>query len=68
LIEAGDIDAAQDAARVSDPLPGLSGSDQPESYSGYITVDEDTDSHIFFWFFPATVFRNWNEHLTYLIL
>jgi len=56
LIEAGDIEAAQDAARVTDSLPGLSGNDQPESYSGYITVDEATDSHIYFWFFPATVY------------
>jgi len=58
LIEAGNIDEAKAAARVVDPLPGLSANDQPESYSGYITVDEETDSHIFFWFFPATV-SNW---------
>jgi len=54
-IDDGNIDAARYAARVTEPLPGLHEGDQPESFSGFITIDVATDSHIFFWFFPATV-------------
>jgi len=54
-IQRGDISTAQGLALVTDPLDGLSSFEQPESYSGYITVDASTDSHIFFWFFPASV-------------
>ena len=55
LIESGDIENARNLARVVDPLPGLNAEDTPESYSGFITVDESLGSNMFFWFFPATV-------------
>jgi len=43
-------------AKVTLPLDGLDQpGDQPESYSGFITVDKSYDSNMFFWFFPATV-------------
>ena len=37
------------------PLDGLQPEEQPESFSGFITVDKNHDSNMFFWFFPATV-------------
>nr|AKO90272.1 cathepsin A3 [Tigriopus japonicus] len=52
-IQNGDLDTARNLARVVDPLDGLD-NDELESYSGFITVNEETDSHMFFWFFPAT--------------
>ena len=54
-IEAGDISTAQTMSRVTAPLDGVEGDDYPDSYAGYITVDNATDSHMFFWFFPANV-------------
>jgi len=54
-IQRGDIATAQDLALVSSPLEGLSLATQPESYAGFITVDASTESHIFFWFFPAVI-------------
>ncbi len=53
LLEAGDPDGAREAARVTDPLPGFEAGDW-ESYAGFVTVEAETDSHMFFWFFPAT--------------
>ena len=53
-IEAGDIENARELARVVDPLPGVD-TDAPESYSGYLTVNDATNSNMFFWFFPAAV-------------
>ncbi|XP_050518286.1 venom serine carboxypeptidase-like [Diabrotica virgifera virgifera] len=47
LIEAGKLDEAQDKARVQ----GLD--TDIESYSGYLTVDKEHDSNLFFWFFPS---------------
>lgn len=54
-IQRGDIATARNLALVSDPMEGLTSIQQLESYAGYITVDANTDSHIFFWFFPASV-------------
>ena len=53
-IAGGDIETAQSLARVTEPLDGMQGS-QPDSFSGFITVNEDAGSNIFFWFFPAQV-------------
>ena len=53
MIDAGDIANAQNMARVVDPLDGIEPGQQPESYSGFITVNETTGSHMFFWFFPC---------------
>ena len=57
FIQAGLIDQGQSAARVSFPLDGLTESEQAdlESFSGFITVNEDEGSNMFFWFFPAAV-------------
>ena len=42
-------------AEVTKQLDGLGVGEQPESYSGFITVDKSHNSNMFFWFFPATV-------------
>ena len=54
-IQSGNIEEARSLAQVTEPLTGLLPEEQPESYAGFITVKEATDSHTFFWFFPATV-------------
>ncbi|CAL8089211.1 unnamed protein product [Orchesella dallaii] len=46
LIKAGEISMAQEAALVVEFFPVI-------SYSGYITVNEEYNSNIFFWFFPS---------------
>lgn len=48
LIEKGEIKAAQKQAEVKPFLPHV------RSFSGYLTVDEEHNSNIFFWFFPNT--------------
>ena len=50
----GDYRTAQRLANVTAPLDGI-GVLPFESYSGYITTNDTTNSNIFFWFFPATV-------------
>ena len=42
-------------AEVTKQLDGLGVGEQPESYSGFLTVDKNYDSNMFFWFVPATV-------------
>jgi vitellogenic carboxypeptidase-like protein len=54
-IESGQIEDGQAEAKVTLNLDGLTDGEQPESYSGFITVDAALDSNMFFWFFPATV-------------
>nr|CAD7568807.1 unnamed protein product [Timema californicum] len=49
LIQAGNLSEARDAARV-----GVLKEDvDVESYSGYLTVNQEYNSNLFFWFFPA---------------
>ena len=55
LIQSGDLEIARTLSLVTDTLDGLNPEEQPESYSGFLTVKEDTDSNMFFWFVPATV-------------
>ena len=55
FLESNDAEGAKAAARVTEALPGFDDPDEFESYSGFITVDSDTDSHMFFWFFLAEV-------------
>ena len=45
-------------ALVTGVLDGLSVEEQPESYSGFLTVDKNYDSNMFFWFIPATVSKD----------
>ena len=45
-------------ALVTSLLDGLSDEEQPESYSGFLTVDKNYDSNMFFWFIPATVSKD----------
>jgi len=52
-IESGDIATGQQLSAVVDPLDGIE-NDPFESYAGLITVRPETDSHMFFWFAPAT--------------
>merc|ERR1712018_1125374 len=53
-ILSGDIDTARKLSLVTDPLDGLNPGEQPESYTGFLTVKEDTENNMFFWFVPAT--------------
>ena len=52
-IESGDITAGAALSQVVEPLDGIE-NDPFESYSGFITVRPETDSHMFFWFVTAT--------------
>ena len=54
-IESGNVEEGQEKALVLGLLDGLSYEEQPESYSGFLTVDKNYDSNMFFWFIPATV-------------
>lgn len=47
LIESGKIEEARKLALVPPLLPNLT------SYAGFLTVDVECDSNMFFWFFPA---------------
>ncbi|CAG2055192.1 unnamed protein product [Timema podura] len=49
LIQAGNLSEARDAARVGVLKEGV----DVESYSGYLTVNQEYNSNLFFWFFPA---------------
>lgn len=49
-IKAGKIEEAQALSEVK-----LDGAPQIKSFSGFLTVNEKTDSNMFFWFFPAKV-------------
>jgi len=48
LIDAGDLQQARNQSRV---VPFL---DDIESYTGFLTVNRTTKSHLFFWFIPKT--------------
>lgn len=54
-IQSGDVETGRLMAKVTDELLGVENTDQPESYSGFITVNPDKDSNMYFWFFPAQV-------------
>lgn len=47
LIEAGKVEEARKLALVPPLLPGVT------SYAGFLTVDAECDSNMFFWFFPS---------------
>merc|ERR1719270_2379330 len=53
-IESGNVEEGRQMAEVTKQLDGLSNGEQPESYSGFLTVDKSYDSNMFFWFVPAT--------------
>merc|ERR1711910_295345 len=53
-IKRGKIEIARKLSLVTDVLDGLSHDEQPETYSGFLTVKEDTENNMFFWFIPAT--------------
>ena len=55
-IQSGDIATAKSLAQVTDPLPDLE-NENIESYAGFLTVEPSTNNNMFFWFFPATVFK-----------
>src|SRR5688572_20052917 len=54
-ISSGQLEEGRNLAKV-DRLPNATdtGPVRP-SFSGFITVDSELDSHLFFWFFPALV-------------
>jgi len=54
LIKAGAIEEARIKAKVV----GLPNAPEVESYSGYLTVNEEFNSNMFFWFFPSKVVIN----------
>ena len=66
-IESGNVEEGQEKALVLGLLDGLSYEEQPESYSGFLTVDKNYDSNMFFWFIPATVSKDFffSHLLTY---
>ena len=53
-IQNHETSTARKLARVYDPLPGVSNRILNQ-YAGFITVNETTNSNMFFWFFPSTV-------------
>ncbi|GFN85928.1 carboxypeptidase [Plakobranchus ocellatus] len=61
-IEAGDIQTARSLSRVKDVCDNQSRSDCdvtiPESYAGYLTVEQDYGKHLFFWYFPSQINRS----------
>lgn len=57
-IESGDIETGRELARVTEPLDGLAADEAVESFAGFFTVRKETNSNMFFWFFPATVKLN----------
>jgi len=57
LISEGLFEDARELAQVSG-LP-INGADV-ESYSGFITVNADYNSNIYFWYFPALVSSEYN--------
>ncbi|XP_055919853.1 venom serine carboxypeptidase-like [Eupeodes corollae] len=50
MIEANNITAARAAAEVVDPTFKAA-----KSYAGYLTVDKQFNSNMFFWYFPAEI-------------
>ncbi|GFO32623.1 carboxypeptidase [Plakobranchus ocellatus] len=56
-IRAGDIQRAQALSKVKDECDPRLRSDCdvaiPESYAGFLTVDQELGKHLFFWFFPS---------------
>lgn len=47
---------------------GLPGAETLESYSGYLTVNEEFNSNLFFWFFPSVSSSNIQGFIFYLRL
>lgn len=52
FIDANQLDEAKEASRVNN----LPGAENITSYAGYLTVNKDYDSNMFFWFFPNVSF------------
>ncbi|CAG7709122.1 unnamed protein product [Allacma fusca] len=53
FIKSGDLDKARSTAQDNFDASKLKTSKPVKSFSGYLTVDEKTNSNLFFWFFPA---------------
>ena len=53
-IHSGNIELGRELARVVGPMEGIDIA-KIESYSGFITTNAETESNMFFWFFPAMV-------------
>ena len=53
-IKSGDIETARNLSLVNKTLDGLKPGEQPKTYAGFLTVKEETESNMFFWFVPAT--------------
>lgn len=51
LIKNGEVFTAREAAKVSN----LPNAPDIESFAGYLTINDTTDSNLFFWFFPSQV-------------
>lgn len=61
LIKQGKISQAQKLAEVSLPVHEdvlISEQEFPKSYSGFLTVNEEFGTNLFFWYFPAKVKSN----------
>ena len=53
-IKTGNIEVARKLSLVTRPLDGLEDGEQPETFTGFLTVKDDTENNMFFWFVPAT--------------
>ncbi|KAL3242790.1 hypothetical protein MRX96_020956 [Rhipicephalus microplus] len=58
LIDAGLLDKARQQSRVGRLLDDPKDAELFPSYAGFLTVDKEMSSNIFFWFFPAKVKRS----------
>jgi vitellogenic carboxypeptidase-like protein len=58
LIKSDQLESAREAAKVK-PLMR-----KEESYSGFLTVEEQFESNLFFWFFPRARSSNWTKERT----
>lgn len=63
LLDEGKVDEARKRATVQHKEV-----DQVSSYAGYLTVNKQYDSNMFFWFFPAQVCKTNNFQLHYFFL
>lgn len=55
FLQNDEVEMAKNYSRVR----GLPGAETLESYSGYLTVNEEFNSNLFFWFFPSVSILLW---------
>ncbi|CAG7828495.1 unnamed protein product [Allacma fusca] len=53
FIKNGELDKARALSEDNMKVSNIKSEKEIKSYSGYLTIDEKTNSNLFFWFFPA---------------